>query len=100
MTFYVIKTHYTPTEKNPNFWKESEHDSFTGKGTQSMTDYPDGWLHLETARLNDSLWMIQNYAFKTIAGARKGLKVMEDICRSESSRGMWKATAEIMAVEI
>lgn len=83
---YIIKIHYVATDVNPNFRGEV-HDWYEGKGTTPLTknELPPEW-------------MINEYGYKTLASAKKGLQVAERCCENENKYGFWTSTAELIQV--
>jgi hypothetical protein len=83
---YIIKTHYEATESNPNF--VGEHDWYEGKG---------GVIIGERNELPKT-WEINEYGYKTHAGALRGLKAAKERAEHETGYGYWVATADIVEI--
>ena len=83
---YIIKIHYVATDANPNF-KGQTQDWYEGKGTTALSqnEFPPQW-------------MISEYGYKTLSGAKKGLQAVERNCEFENRYGYWTATAELIQV--
>ena len=84
---YIIKIHYEATKDNPNFAGEI-HDWYTGKGGE----------HLSAKDEFPTTYFIQNYGYKTLAAARRGLKAAKELADWETKKGYWIVTVEIIKV--
>lgn len=79
---YIIKKHYEATDSNPNFAGEVK-DYYEGKSGHQLIQ--------PLVR-----WEIEEYGYKTIAAAARGLKAVQGLCDWETSKGFWKVSAELV----
>lgn len=97
MTYYIIKTHYIPTEKNSNQKVANEHFWYSGKGGQNMnTESPYGQMY--NNKIDDSQYMLNEYAYKRLCDAKRGLKSRQELDEWETEYGFWKVSSEIVEV--
>lgn len=93
MTYYVIKTHYTPTETNKDGF---EHDYYRGKADFSLdTVHPLG------DRRENKLWDSQyalEHAYTRLCDAKRSLKFHQKCNAQEETYGHWKVESSIMEV--
>lgn len=81
---FIIKKHYEATENNTNFAGEVK-DYYYGKSgeLQSIGEFPGEW-------------QIENYGYKTLAAAKRGLAAAQALADWETSRGFWKVSASLV----
>lgn len=82
---FIIKTHYKATTANPNF--VGEHDWYEGKGGVIIGDRNEF----------PKAWEVEEYGYKTYAGAMRGLKAANERAANETSYGFWITTAELVS---
>ena len=80
---FVIKKHYKATESNPNF-AGHEYDAYYGAQEHQICDH-----RLPTFQ------EAKAWGFKTLAGARRGLKLQQELAEWETSLGHWVVTVQI-----
>ena len=81
---YILKKHYEATETNQNFAGE-KFDHYSGRAESMLSDngYP-------------SEQMINEYGYKTLSGAKRGLKSAQELCKWENELGHWHVTVELI----
>lgn len=84
---YIIRKHYEATEINPNF-AGVVRDYYEGKGGHLLSQHDQ----------SPSNWEIQEYGYRTLAAAKRGLRIVKELCESEEKYGHWKVSAEIIEV--
>lgn len=84
---YIIKKHYEATDINKNFAGDVR-DYYEGKRGHLLSQHDQF----------PSEWNIREYGYKTLAAAKKGLKVVQELCEWEEQKGYWKVSAEIIEV--
>lgn len=82
---FIIKKHYEATENNPNFAGEVK-DYYEGRAGELLSsgEFP-------------SKWQIEEYGYKTLAGAKRGLAKAQELTEWETSRGFWKVSVSIVS---
>lgn len=81
---YIIKRHYEATENNPNFAGEIK-DYYTGKAGEILS--------------TDTLpaqWKIEEYGYKTEAGAKRGLAKAQEMAEWETEHGYWNVSVSLV----
>lgn len=84
---YIIKKRCEATEKNKNF-----------VGIVKCYYYGKDQHLLGTSERQPTKWEVESYGYKTIYGAKKGLKSQVELCKWETERGFWKTSAEFIEV--
>lgn len=81
---FIVHKHYEATENNPNFAGETR-DYYEGKGGEllSSCEFP-------------SKWQIEEYGYKALAGAKRGLAKAQELADWETSSGYWNVTASLV----
>ena len=98
MKYYVIKTHYIPTEKNTRA-DAKEADYFSGKaGAWMGTNHPYKF-DMSDNKLDTSPFALSR-AYTRLCDARRALKSAQAIDKSEAEYGWWIRTSEIVEVEV
>jgi hypothetical protein len=83
---YIIKKHYEATENNPNF-------------AGVIKDYYEGKAgHLIGSNGFTTDWEINEYGYKTLSAAKRGLKKAVELANWETEKGYWTVTAELVEV--
>lgn len=83
---YIIKKHYEATENNPNF-------------AGVIKDYYEGKAgHLIGSNGFPTDWEINEYGYKTLSAAKRGLKKVVELANWETEKGYWTVTAELVEV--
>lgn len=83
---YIIKKHYKATATNLNFIGVVK-DYYEGKAGKvlSIDDFP-------------TKYMINEYGYPTLAGAKRGLKTARNLAEHENSFGHWNVTVDLIEV--
>lgn len=85
---FIIKKHYEATETNKNFAGE-------------IRDYYEGKAgHIIGCNNFPTNWEITTWGYKTLAAAKKGLKVAKDLAEWETECGHWNVTVELVEAQI
>lgn len=83
---YIIKKHYEATETNLNH-------------AGVIIDYYEGrGGHILSKNQLPSQWEAQEYGYKTLASAKRGLRAVQELCDSEAAWGHWRVSAELVQV--
>lgn len=82
---YIIKKHYEATDSNHNFAGEVK-DYYEGKAGHLLSHHNQF----------PTRWEIEEYGYKTLAAAKKGLKSVLELCEWETAKGFWTVTAELI----
>ncbi|MBQ9167940.1 MAG: hypothetical protein IJX67_05985 [Oscillospiraceae bacterium] len=81
---FIIKKHYEATEYNPNFAGEVK-DYYEGKAG-----------HILSSNTFPVKWEIENYGYKTLAAAKRGLKKARELADWETAKGFWNVSVELV----
>lgn len=93
MTYYVIKTHYTPTETNTDGY---EHDYYEGKSGFDMNT-----VHALGNMRENKLWDCEyalEHAYTRLCDAKRSLKSHQQSNEWEMKYGHWKVESSIIEV--
>lgn len=85
---YIIKKHYEATESNQNFAGQV-HEWCCGKGGEliaAQDTFPTAYT-------------INEYGYKTLTSAKRGLAAAKRLADWESSHGHWIISVEIVKVD-
>lgn len=83
---FIIKTHYEATETNENF-----------KG--KITNYYSGKRgRLLSENELPAKWLINEYGYSTLHGAKRGLKTASDLAEWETNEGHWNVSVELIEI--
>ena len=83
---YILKRHYEATEKNSYFFGDKI-DYYYGVGD---------WLISVNEMPNPTL--VKLHGYKTLAGAKTGLRAESKLAESETARGYWNVSVELLEV--
>ena len=82
---FIIKKHYEATENNPNYAGEIK-DYYEGRAGEVLSsgEFPNKWL-------------IEEYGYKTLSGARRGLASAKELAEWETSHGFWNVSVSLVS---
>jgi len=95
MKYYIVKTHYTPTEQNENGMVQ---DWYRGKEEVSLQSFPLGLSHPETSRIED--WMVRSYGYTRKCDAVRKANFLDSLYPDGIESDWWLVSHEVIEYEV